>query len=87
MNNDTIYFVNKKLNNSDRKLKGPKTFKISNITKTNFNETQNVPKLRSLDILKNMYSEEAGKTIRSIIETKKTLKTIFPTEITVYELF
>ena len=79
MNKDTNNLITTKLNNS--KHLGPKTFKILNENSSPRINSQSIPKLRSSDLLKNMYSEDAGKTIKSILETKKNFKTLFKTEL------
>jgi hypothetical protein len=88
--NKTEYKVKSNQENmklSQRSLKGPKTFKIpiriKNSDTTNKTNNDNItgsfPNIRPLDILKNMYSDEAGKTIRLIQENKKSM--LFKTEI------
>jgi hypothetical protein len=80
-----------KMKLSQMSLKGPKTFKIpvriknsdKNTNANAINDSDNItgsfPNIRPLDILKNMYSDEAGKTIRLIQENKKSM--LFKTEI------
>jgi hypothetical protein len=71
---------------TQRNLKGPKTFKIpisiKNVESNNISGS--FPNIRPLDILKNIYSDEAGKTIRLIQENKKNV--LFPTEIHRYNI-